>query len=355
MTMASRGCPYRCTFCFNNFFAKLPGKGGGKYVRQRSVEHVMDELRYNHARYRLRYVEFQDDVFTVDKEWVRAFTKAYSREIGAPFHCLVHPRFIDADVAGWLKDAGCQHVQMGVQSVDEEYKRKNLLRGERDDHLRAALGALRDAGLPVKLDHILGLPGEPRSAQELARSLYVEHTPRRIQTFWLTYVPGIELTRQAVADGVLSQDDLYNIERGKTRLFRHPHLESRETDNDAADFYRRYDVLFRALPFLPRALRERIRPEHLPTMGDRAANAVGFVLDLANAVANFDRETMIFIRHYGRQTLRQLPELVLRDRAKLRTPAVRGPIHDGRKLPPRQMPDPIRGIKPVSRRALPLA
>src|SRR5258707_462637 len=24
LTMTARGCPYRCTFCFNNFFAKLP-------------------------------------------------------------------------------------------------------------------------------------------------------------------------------------------------------------------------------------------------------------------------------------------------------------------------------------------
>ena len=44
LTMASRGCPYRCSFCFNNFFAKLPGRNRGKYVRQRSVENCIQEL-----------------------------------------------------------------------------------------------------------------------------------------------------------------------------------------------------------------------------------------------------------------------------------------------------------------------
>lgn len=354
LTMSSRGCPYRCTFCFNNFFARLPGKGGGKYVRQRSVEHMMDELRQAHARYRLRYVDFQDDIFTVDKEWVRAFTRAYAREIGAPFQCLVHPRFIDDDVAGWLKDAGCVHVQMGVQSADEEYKRKSLLRGERDDHLRDALRALRGAQLPVKLDHILGLPGEPRSAQELAREIYVEYPPRRIQTFWLTYVPGIDLTKQAVADGVLSQAELHAIERGNTRLFRHPHLESRDVDGDEADFFRRYDVLFRALPTLPAALRRRLRAEHLPKMSDGAANLLGFVLDVVNAAVHLDRETMLFVRHYGAQLRRLLPEVLRGARAPLRVPRVRAPIADGIALPPRQMPDPIRGVQPAPRR-LPIA
>jgi radical SAM superfamily enzyme YgiQ (UPF0313 family) len=341
LTMSSRGCPYRCTFCFNNFFARLPGKGGGKYVRQRSVEHQMEELRRMHARYRLRYIEFTDDIFTVDKAWVRAFTRAYQREIGVPFQCLVHPRFIDRDIARWLKDAGCQHVQMGVQSVDEEYKRKMLLRMEKDDHLRRSLEALRAAGLDVKLDHILGLPGEPRSAQEEARKLYVEFAPRRIQTFWLTYVPGIDLTRQALSDGVLTRQEVDEIERGKTRVFRHPHLSARGMDD--ADFYQRYDVLFRALPFLPQALRERLRAEHVPRLGETAASAVGFVFDLANALRRLDKETMIFAGHYGEQALRQLPELLLGRRLPLRVPAVRPAIADGVTLPPQELPDAVSG------------
>jgi anaerobic magnesium-protoporphyrin IX monomethyl ester cyclase len=351
LTMSSRGCPYRCTFCFNNFFAKLPGKGGGKYVRQRSVEHQMDELRRMHARYKLRYIEFTDDIFTVDKEWVRAFTSAYKREIGVPFQCLVHPRFIDRDIARWLKAAGCQHVQMGVQSVDEEYKRKTLLRMEKDDHLRRSLEALTAEGLDVKVDHILGLPGEPRKAQEEARKLYVEFAPRRIQTFWLTYVPAIELTRKAFEDGILTQKDIDDINRGKTRIFRHPHLETRGQaatgaqpgEESDADFYRRYDLLLRALPFLPAPFRERLRAEHLPRLGDWGTSAAGFAFDLANALRRFDKETLILAKHYGRTALRQLPEIVLGSWLRVRAPAVRPAVPRDTPLPPQDLPDAVAG------------
>lgn len=32
LTMATRGYPYRCTFCFNNFFARLPEEKGGSML-----------------------------------------------------------------------------------------------------------------------------------------------------------------------------------------------------------------------------------------------------------------------------------------------------------------------------------
>lgn len=354
LTMSSRGCPYRCTFCFNNFFARLPGKGGGKYVRQRSVENQMDELRLMHARYRLRYIEFADDIFTVNKEWIREFTSAYKKDIGVPFQCLVHPRFIDRDMARWLADAGCVHVQMGVQSVDEEYRRKTLLRNEKDNHLRAALEALRDAGLEAKLDHILGLPGEPRSAQEEARKLYAEFTPRRIQTFWLTYVPGIDMTKQALADGVLTPKDVYEIERGKTRAFRHQHLDARAKDEGAQQFYQRYDLLFRALPTLPAALRAKIRAEDVPTLSEKAANRIGFAFDLVNALRTFDTETITFIEHYARQMLRQMPELIAIRQAEVTRPNVRAPIAKPKPLPTQDMPDPVTGRPRPRRVELPI-
>ncbi|HMY21240.1 MAG TPA: radical SAM protein, partial [Polyangium sp.] len=329
LTMSSRGCPYRCTFCFNNFFARLPGKGGGKYVRQRSVENQMNELRQMHERYRLRYIEFADDIFTVNKDWIREFTNAYKKEIGVPFQCLIHPRFIDREMARWLADAGCVHVQMGVQSVDEEYRRKTLLRNEKDDHLRQALEALRDAGLEAKLDHILGLPGEPLGAQEEARKLYAEFTPRRIQTFWLTYVPGIDMTKQALADGILTPQDVHEIERGRTRAFRHQHLDARSKDQGAQQFYQRYDLLFRAMPLLPASVRRRIRAEHLPALGEKTANAVGFAFDLANVIRSLDTETLTFIEHYARQIMRQTPELIPGKQPAVTRPKVRAPIHDG--------------------------
>ncbi|MBL8914656.1 MAG: cobalamin-dependent protein [Archangium sp.] len=329
LIMTSRGCPYRCTFCFNNFFARLPGKGGGKYVRQRSVDHVMRELLWAKERYGIRYVDIEDDIFTVDKEWIREFTQRYRKEIGVPFHCLSHPRFMDRDIARWLKDAGCVHVQIGVQSADEEYKRKELLRWEKEADLEKALGAMAEVGLRVKLDHILGLPNEPMSAQEKARVLYAKYPPMRIQTFWLTYVPGIDLTKRALEQGVLTQTQVDEINRGKTRVFRHPHLEERVDAKAAKDFYQRYDLLFRLMPLLPAKVRERARAEQMPVLPERLNNAALLALDVINSFGRVDLEAVLFAKHYGEQLVKAIPEVL--GRRSVKSPPVRSGVEHGRR------------------------
>ncbi|MGZ3419697.1 MAG: B12-binding domain-containing radical SAM protein [Polyangiales bacterium] len=314
-TLMARGCPYRCTFCFNNFFAKLPGKGGGKYVRQRSVEHAMRELVEAKERYDVRRVEFHDDIFTVDKEWLRTFLARYKKEIGVTFQCLVHPKFVDREVATILKDGGCDQVQMGVQSADEEYKRKNLLRMEKGKHLESALEALSAVGLRMKLDHILGFPDEPKSAQETAREIYARYAPARVNTFWLTYLPGIEMTRRALEIGELTQEQVDEINRGKARLFRH--LEHFRPGTDL-DFYQRYDLLFRILPAVPQSVRDRLRADHIPSLSNRTANSIGFLFDLFNATRRLDPETFVFIGHYLKQMAKQLPEMLGAPRKPIR-------------------------------------
>lgn len=316
VTMSSRGCPYRCTFCFNNFFAKIPGKGNSRgYLRQRSIEHMMGELVEAKATFAIRRVEFDDDIFTTKKQWIHDFLIEYRREIDVPFICLVHPRYIDQDMARWLKDAGCLSVQMGVQSADEEYKRDTLLRLEKDSHMRDALASLKSAGLDAKLDHMLGLPGEPLGAQELALELYKEFPPRRISTFWLTHLPGVELTKQAVENGDLSQEDYASINRGESGRF---HTRSFIHASDQ-EVYRRYELLYRLIPLLPERLRSRVGVRHVPNLPAGMADMLGMAMEGTSSVIKRDTEAPIYLRYYRHQLRRQLPE-ILRDILRRRRP-----------------------------------
>jgi anaerobic magnesium-protoporphyrin IX monomethyl ester cyclase len=243
LTMASRGCPYRCTFCFNNFFAKLPEEKSGKYVRLRSVEHMIAELKYATKRYKIHKVDFQDDVFATSKKWLKDFAYEYKKEINLPYNILTHPRYMDEEVAGWLKESGCEWVQMGVQSMDENFKKDTLMRYEKSDHVSRALDVMHKNGLKAKVDHMFGLPDEPIAAQETARILYATHHPKRIQTFWTCYLPGTDMMKEAEQKGVLSDEQIRKINEGEDFYF------FRNTDNvkdkELMEKYKAYEVVFR--------------------------------------------------------------------------------------------------------------
>ena len=83
---------------------------------------MMSELRYAKRRYKLWVIDFEDDVFTVDKKWVKNFLDVYKKEIKVPFQVLTHAKYMEEDMTRWLADAGCAFIQMGIQTMDDHYK-----------------------------------------------------------------------------------------------------------------------------------------------------------------------------------------------------------------------------------------
>lgn len=297
-TMTSRGCPYRCTFCFNNFFAELPEdkKTKGKYVRLRSVDHVMNELLEAKRRYKkIKYIDFQDDVFTTSKEWLKEFLPRYKKEIGIPFQCLTHPKYIDDDIARWLKEAGCTWIQLGVQSMDEGFKTK-LKRFERSDHIRDALGYMNKYGLKAKVDHMFGLPNEPMDAQEKAWNLYKEYVPARIQTFWTCFLPGTELLKEGLADGAITQEEADRLNDGIDFYFYH------NTDNiknqAMVKMYKSYELLFKIMPLLPKPVRMRLKAKHLEFVPQFIGRGIAFVADVMIGFVNRNPDFEAYAKHY---------------------------------------------------------
>lgn len=299
ITMASRGCPYRCTFCFNNFFAELPEdkKTRGKYVRTRSIEHVIDELKYAKTRYKeLKRIDFEDDIFTVNKSWLKDFLIRYKEEINVPFQCLTHPRYMDEDIAKWLVEAGCNWIQMGIQSMDDDFKIKSLRRNEKGNHITQSLKVMIKHGLNVKVDHMFGLPGENINAQETARELYAEHCPKRIQTFWTCFLPGTEMLQQGIDEGIVSEEEAERLNEGEDfYFFRNPdNIKNPET----VAKYRAYEMLFKLYPLLPKFIRMRFKIHHVMWVPDPIKQSINFGADLFQGFITMNPDFIVYAKYY---------------------------------------------------------
>lgn len=296
ITMASRGCPYRCTFCFNNFFANLPDQKKGKYVRQRSVEHMMYELRLAKKRYRLRMIEFFDDVFTVDKVWLKKFLYEYKKDIGVPFQVFTHVKYIDDDVGRMMSEAGCFSAQIGVQSLDADYKRTQVKRYEKNEDIAKTVEIFRKYKVKAKFDHMLGLPGEPIEAQEAARNFYVEHPPYSIQTYWTSYFPGTEMVEQGLKLNLLTKEDVESVNEGLgCDIYSNG---NKNIDPAKMRTYQAYQIIFKLLPNVPYAIRKRLRPEMFSTLPAGLCSLFSFMLDVLIGLIKLSPDHILYARYY---------------------------------------------------------
>lgn len=292
-TIASRGCPFKCAYCFNDFFA---GLGSGPYVRYRSPEHVIRELQWAKRRYRLRLIEFEDDVFTMNKAWLKRLMDLYKKEIGIPFQCLTHPKCMDGEIAGMLAVAGCRYVQIGIQSMDEEYKRKVMKRSETNQDIERALSVMKQHGLHVKIDHMFALPGEPIGAQGKALEMYRRYPPYRMQTFWTNYFPGTSFINTALECGILTLEEKERIEEGMAPDYYRN--SEKLTDQRSKHVYKAYECCFKMLTIVPVGIAGKFYAKFFLWMPDIILSGLSFLVDLISGLIKKNPDHWAYARYY---------------------------------------------------------
>lgn len=210
--MCIRGCPFECTFCIHNFTRKATS-GLGKYVRRRTVAHVMEELNAAvRARPRLRAVALSDDIFCPPRPWLEEFCARYKKEIGLPFAMYSFPRMVDEQRVKMLRDAGLWATTMGIQSGSERIRRDCYERETSNAEIIDACRVLTRHGVVLNLDFIGDNPYENEDDRRQTIDLLTRlPKPFYFNYFSLTYFPGVELTARALRDGFIHRDDVEDV------------------------------------------------------------------------------------------------------------------------------------------------
>ena len=256
--VSSRGCPYRCTYCYNAVMLPVY-REQGKWLRQRSVDNVIDELKWAVRHYHPRHFLFMDDVFASSRKWVEEFAERYRREIDVSFALVTEAVVLKEETVRCLKEAGLVNVQIGVQTLNEESKER-IDRPESREQLERALANLNKYGVHYQVDHMLGIPGETDEDQRQALEFYNVYRPDIVSVFWLKYYPKLPIIDFAIEKGILRPEDVADIEEGRNEA-------SYLFGGNAPEFRRwlGYNMLFGWLNFLPRRLagfllrRDRVR------------------------------------------------------------------------------------------------
>ena len=225
--MTGRGCPYSCTFCVNSFYRQM-NTGGEQMVRRRSVDNVIEELKVCKERYRPKTVNFQDDTFSVNADWLEEFAAKYPAEIDIPFQCNVHPMTVTARSVRALKKAGCRSACMGIQSGNHELRKLVLKRAGTNEQILEAGRLIKGAGIQLVAEYIFGLPGETPETMWESAALNRRIKADNAGTFLFYPFPGTDLTDECVRKGLLDAETVKEIHEGvgsyhTTLLIKHPY------------------------------------------------------------------------------------------------------------------------------------
>jgi anaerobic magnesium-protoporphyrin IX monomethyl ester cyclase len=283
MTITSRYCPFRCTFCYNSSMRDLYA-GKGRYLRQRSPENVIAELE-SAKHFGYEYVLFNDDILAFDRRWLREFAPLYKQKIGKPFFAYFHPQYADEEIVRLMGDAGCVTANMGIQSIDPDVRRLMFDRFETQEEIRDAIRTIRQRRIHLNVGHIIGFPGDSEAIEERGVRFYLDNPPSFIGCYWLRLYPGTKITNDLLTAGRLTEDEVAQINEGKGKSF---WLGGSVKNMKEV---RPFSILYNILPYVPSAIirflieKERYHylrwlPFSLVTVTARAAQALANIKDI---------------------------------------------------------------------------
>jgi radical SAM superfamily enzyme YgiQ (UPF0313 family) len=253
LTVTSRGCPFKCSYCMQNFWKKFIKENKlGPVHRSRSVENSIEELKLMKEKYRYEWVDIKNNTFTADKKWALDFLRRYGQEIGVPLRIMAHPLCIDEEIAKALKDAGCWRVQIGIQTLNERIRREILQRNETNEDIDRGLSALDKYGVGYSVDIIFGLPTQTEDDLiEIAHFFNGRSGCVRITPFFLEYLPNTDLLDWSYKNGYIDDDDLKRINSGGDEHY----LSSGSIrDKERLQLYQSYQILYRLMPTTPKII-----------------------------------------------------------------------------------------------------
>ncbi len=200
---ASRGCPYRCTYCA----MKASVRGA---ARQRSVGEVVGEARGLVERYGARELMFFDACFSLRREWTLEFCRAFT-EAGLArrlvWYCQTEVTRVDDEILREMHRAGCRVVAYGIESATPEIL-KRVKKPITPDAAREAVRLAKKHGIETIGYFMLGLPGETvesaRRTIAFAKELDVDYAKFNL---FVPY-PGTGAFEEARAEGLIRSGNL---------------------------------------------------------------------------------------------------------------------------------------------------
>ncbi len=202
--MASRGCPFSCTFCNTPVF-------WGKKVRYRNPQSVVDEVEFLHKRYGINEIFFQDDTMNLDHEWGTAIfndiiRRGLNNEMLFKIDCRVNEKLLSREFLELAKRAGVWNIFYGIES-GSQLMLDRMKKGITIAEVKRAIALTKEVGINSQCSFVVGLPGESLKTLNDTQTLLQETKPSWFGWCYFCPFPGTEATKEVTEHKYIRQVD----------------------------------------------------------------------------------------------------------------------------------------------------
>ena len=189
--VTGRGCPYSCNFCSKIF----------EGARYRSIDNVIEELKYLKSTYGIKGVFFNDELVLSSKRRGMELSEKIA-SLDLIWNCQGRINTVDRELLKYMKEAGCVSLGYGIESGSQHIlglmnKKQNA------EEIVNALNMTVEVGIEPIPQWMFGYPGEDeRSVKETKSTLSRINFPMN-PSFIFTPLPGTQIFDRAIKDGLI--------------------------------------------------------------------------------------------------------------------------------------------------------
>lgn len=198
--LTTRGCPFPCRFC------AAQKVWGTKKPRFRSIDNIIQELKYLKTTFNQRYFIFWDDLFTINRDrTIELCQKIIENKLNIKWLCLVRIDKIDAELLEIMKKAGCYEIQIGIESGNDRVL-SYIGKGINLEIIRKQIPIIKKSGLNWLCFLIIGFPTETKEEIKDTLNFISEIKPTSVVLSMFSPYPGTEFFYELKKQGLIGKD-----------------------------------------------------------------------------------------------------------------------------------------------------
>jgi len=191
--IASRSCPYNCTFCYHPL---------GKKYRQRSLDDLFKELDYLVEKYNVNILSVYDELFAVDKDRLVEFCKRI-KKYNIKWLSQLRVDLVDREMLEVMKDSGCSYISYGLESASDVIL-KSMKKNINIVQIEKALKLTSELEIGFQGNFLFGDSSETWETANETLEWWLKNIEYQIFLVPVGVYPGTELYSNAAEKGIIS-------------------------------------------------------------------------------------------------------------------------------------------------------